>query len=599
MIWRRRLIVTVVAAALSASFVAYHCMARIIGPTDSCPCLGASTTLAKMLPEGSVVLVAGILLGGCTFLSTSAVLRRPLVQREPNDPPRWGMVAALVGAFVILVAIFVPLRDAYTYGGDEGFELLKARHYLAGNIKEMWNDQPPLHTHLLALLMRITGDAPMAPRVLSLAASAVLLFAIAWLASNGRGGLGALLAVVILLLWKATMQLSVSAMLELPAWTFGVLALAMAANMSKVGVSHVVFAAASLAVGISMKFTAALLLPAILSSIWSNSSTRASQDRPTPVGFSPAKNVVLFMGALALFLCFMILAVPGWHFADMVASHASPYASVPSDEGLLYRFHVARSIRNLGVTGLAVVASLWWITEKGARDRRVTIGLVLFVTLFVVHSLHWPYWEIYDWHFAIPLSILGVVGAERLLARARELEGRAKDPAVGGRPWLIAGLTGLFVLACFDGLAPVRDMVLLTRYSPRIHANLAVRELEFWGQLGRRAYCFDPLLAYHAKLEVPPVLAVLPVKRFWSGHLEVEAVVRKLKQLSKPCDLLVIPPGDAAAGLWSEMITNKYVAVYDDAIHAIYVHRSHFEKLNRPRSLQLEEALGISSDKQR
>jgi hypothetical protein len=54
------------------------------------------------------------------------------------------------------------MREAVQIGADEGFELPKATLVINGHplYSEVWDDQPPLHTHLVAWTLRHVSDLP-------------------------------------------------------------------------------------------------------------------------------------------------------------------------------------------------------------------------------------------------------------------------------------------------------------------------------------------------------------------------------------------------------------------------------------------------------
>ena len=82
----------------------------------------------------------------------------------------WLGWSLLVPALFSLVFAFHPLWNALAVGGDDGFELCKslllARDPAAAT--QMWNDQPWLHTMLVAFLFKVFGPAAGIVRVFSL-----------------------------------------------------------------------------------------------------------------------------------------------------------------------------------------------------------------------------------------------------------------------------------------------------------------------------------------------------------------------------------------------------------------------------------------------
>lgn len=68
-------------------------------------------------------------------------------------------LAAFCSVTVLAMLLLVPWQSAVRLGGDECFDLTKA--YLSiesvSLYDSIWNDQPPLHTAITALLFRWLG----------------------------------------------------------------------------------------------------------------------------------------------------------------------------------------------------------------------------------------------------------------------------------------------------------------------------------------------------------------------------------------------------------------------------------------------------------
>lgn len=113
-----------------------------------------------------------------------------------------------------------PLRTALEFGGDEGYELMKAflvslGHPLYG---EVWNDQSPLHTELLALVFRVFGPSAYAARLLIVGFTMVLVGPFCNVVSHRSGRVAGLMAVVLLASPSFFLQLSVSVRSSFREW---------------------------------------------------------------------------------------------------------------------------------------------------------------------------------------------------------------------------------------------------------------------------------------------------------------------------------------------------------------------------------------------
>jgi len=113
----------------------------------------------------------------------------------------------------------VPLGTALQFGPDEGFELMKAFLVSRGHAlyTQVWNDQPPLHTELVALLFRVFGPSAYAGRLLTIMFAMVIVGSLYQVVRQRSGREAGLLAVLLLVSSSSFLQLSVSVMLELPA----------------------------------------------------------------------------------------------------------------------------------------------------------------------------------------------------------------------------------------------------------------------------------------------------------------------------------------------------------------------------------------------
>ncbi len=121
--------------------------------------------------------------------------------------------------FGIVLWMRAPLRTALEFGGDEGYELMKGFLVSLGHplYREVWNDQPPLHTELLALLFRIFGPSAYVARLLSVGFAMALVAALYRMVTDHSGRVAGLIALALLVSSSSFVQLCVSVMIELPA----------------------------------------------------------------------------------------------------------------------------------------------------------------------------------------------------------------------------------------------------------------------------------------------------------------------------------------------------------------------------------------------
>ena len=136
------------------------------------------------------------------------------------------ILVLLLVAFALLQCL-IPLRTAIQIGGDEGFALAKATLYLNGFklYTEVWNDQPPFHTFLLAQVLKHLSPSILGPRILTVVFAAILLTAIFLIGLRIQRLLVAGLATARVIASPGFLELSSSCMVEIPALAPTVVAL--------------------------------------------------------------------------------------------------------------------------------------------------------------------------------------------------------------------------------------------------------------------------------------------------------------------------------------------------------------------------------------
>ncbi|HEY8666943.1 MAG TPA: glycosyltransferase family 39 protein [Tepidisphaeraceae bacterium] len=135
---------------------------------------------------------------------------------------------------LVIPAIFFVLvlragRDAnaFQYDTDEGLNLMKASLVQHGHalFKEIWSDQPPVLTVLLAWWFKAFGATVLSARILILVLATVLLASLAQTVRKYEGTLAGILVAAFVVCSLNFIKLSFSVMVGLPALAFAMMAL--------------------------------------------------------------------------------------------------------------------------------------------------------------------------------------------------------------------------------------------------------------------------------------------------------------------------------------------------------------------------------------
>ncbi len=444
----------------------------------------------------------------------------PERQEVREEAWRWLDRVALV-AFGVTLCWLAPLRTALQFGTAEGYELMKALLVSQGHplYREVWNDQPPLHTELVALLFRLFGPSAYAGRLLGVGFAMVLVGTFFGVVRVRSGRAAGWMGVALLMASPAFLELSVSVMLEVPA-----IALGMAAVWAWDGYRRTErrrwLVASGLLFGcaLQVKLTAAIFGPA-LALDWL--AWRRWRWGPQPKTARPGWRVMageaaLWSGSVGLAFGAVVLAFYQWDTLSVFwGSHFSVGTRRAAATGFEFDWPSL-----LQAPGLVLSASLGVMLLMWQRRAELLFPLVLLGTVLIVHAVHRPYWYYYALHFAPPLAWLGAAG---LVEGGRAL----RWPRAGLSRWgwveLALGVLLWFLVlgtVLTDWPARLRTEVRrLTRTVPA-SADPAVIALRQRAAGTRWIFTEHLIAAFWARLPVPPELAVIPAKRVWSGQID-------------------------------------------------------------------------------
>jgi hypothetical protein len=483
---------------------------------------------------------------------------------------RWLDWAAPVTVGVGL-CLMAPLGTALEFGLDEGFELMKALlvsrgHSLYG---ELWNDQPPLHTELVALLFRIFGPSAYVGRLLSVGFSMALVGALYGVVRHSSGRVAGLVSVLRLVCSPEFMELSVSVMLELPAISvaMGSVWAWMRYSAGK-GRAWLILSGVLIGCALQVKLTAVLFGPA-LAAAWllrrhgdRPETGRAGEDRFWGRWSEPAvwgSAAVVAFGAIALVSYDMETVRVFWR------SHFSEATRTADHYG--FRFRSMRYEFEFWIPALVGVAFAAW-----RRRWDLWLPVVLLVTVSLVHAWHRPYWPYYRLHFSIPMAWLGGIGIVEWFKALwiQELPTSWKARARWGIGWSMWSMLMALVLT----YAPERGWLDLRKLGIARSANedALVLKLREHAAGTHWVYADRQIYAFWSGLAIPPELAVVPRKRVWSGQISAEEVIAYLTRY-RPELVCLLPSTEQRLGL-KDYLELCYEPILTAGAHVLYLRRT-------------------------
>ena len=459
--------------------------------------------------------------------------------------------------FIIFVILFMPLEEVFQYDTDEGIQLVKAMLYQEGYqlYSEVWNDQPPLSTVILAGWLQIFGHSIVAARLLTLVCATVLIWTVGQLVRHSAGTIPALLAVVWLTLSSNFLQLSVSVMIGLPAIALAMLSLFFINHYLR-GAHwvYLFFAGASFALSLQTKLFTAFLLPFFLLPIFfPQMQFSAEQGRKLTVNQrSLAVFITLF--SFAGVLCLTWLLLPSSTLEQVVGAHIN---SELREKLLEHRGQVLVFLSwdydYLGLLLIGLGIALW-------RDRGLYLPFLWWLTALILLLNHHPVWYHHYLLLTVPMSFIMAEATKSVIAYFRQTPW-------GQRSWFSRGILAFalfLVLFPIIGI-PIRVNILhdyyhrfvqqSQRYFVMLEQVFAYQEETEW------LFTDFPMYSFYANLKVPPEIAVFSRKRLEAGNL-TKAQLQAVVENYQPKQLIVGRFGELPSIL-EENLSENYTKAYE------------------------------------
>jgi 4-amino-4-deoxy-L-arabinose transferase-like glycosyltransferase len=433
--------------------------------------------------------------------------------------------------FGVVLVVFAPLRTAMRFGYDEGYELMKALLINLGHplYREVWNDQPPLHTEIVALLFSMFGPSAFAARLLSIGFAMVLVGAVYKMTTRGSGRIAGLVAVILLLSFPYFLQLSVSVMLELPAASLATASIwALAKYYSKNAERWLLLSGILFGCALQIKLTAVLFLPALLAEYAVMHFNRSSRFVKGGLEIaSGARQAAMWIGIVAL--VFGLISFGFYNSSTLKVFYMS-HSSGLTHKGVSneYVFSIVEFCSHNLLQLIAAMSGL--IVMVSGRRWELASPAVLLASMTVVHLTYQPYWHFYTLHFAIPMAWLGAVGVVEFVKCIWRW--RPQGTRLLKVLWATGAWVGSSILLLMLVLIPEQIWAEAQRIgtAAKASSNSVVVGLREDSTETHWVFTDCDICAFWAGLPVPPELAVIPLKRIWAGQINPREIVKYLEQ---------------------------------------------------------------------
>lgn len=448
-------------------------------------------------------------------------------RRSPMCVLRWcGEYGWLIlpPLLVFWVTILGPWWSLYQINVDEGFNLMKGALVAKGFrlYAEIWSDQPPLFSYILAVKELIwPGDVGLA-RGIILIFSCLLLAALFRIIKVYEGAAAAWFGVFLLASGWIYGSLSVAVMIGLPALavaTFSLERLIDKASPGRTVVSGILF---GLALNIKYFVFPVALGAALLIMFPEKQNEEAGTFR--------IRRLLMWFGSAFTIFASIALVTKQPILDQLISPHlavsrteTTPFGSV----GPLFAYlSTWPSIIPGAVLGF-ICTVIWH------RRCRVVPAALTVVALTILAN-HTPLWNHHALLPAIPMAWLASVGFTEAVGYAST----AKSSA-----WLRLA-AGIVVIGLLAGSVPNADVMIKMFQASQKERFDAVEALR--KQQGARPWLVTDVLidAYYLGSLVPPNLAVYSKKRLDSGNLPAAMIISEIERW-KPAQIMFRRPNMA------------------------------------------------------
>jgi len=431
---------------------------------------------------------------------------------------------------VALVILFYPFRFAFELDADEGVNLMKSLLVNQGAelYTDVWSDQPPLLTYLIAVLFQIVGVNLTVVRLMILLFSCALFWAAVQYLRTFWGSPHAIAGGLVLILLPSYMRLSVSIMIGLPAIALALLSFLAISYWHKDGRKlWLVLSGLALALSVMTKLFTGLLAPLFIAGLI------AQEWR----GFRKT-------GSWSNFLIPGGLWTGGFGITALLIGLISIYPDGPSQLTVTHwaaqstEFNDSTTIagylsESLPAIFLAVIGSVY-VIQQGRLTGLYLMGWAL--AGFLLLSQVSPVWYHHQLLVTIPVAILaGIAVGELLIAIRNRFH---KTQIVSVRAALHVAVAVLIPYLAASTLS--NSISELDYRLPNLRPPPAdSRQIEAVGMLDVMREYADatnfiltdrPMFAIWLGKPVPPEVAALTGKRLLTGELSQVEIISAIEQ---------------------------------------------------------------------
>lgn len=445
----------------------------------------------------------------------------------------WGKLLLPIVIALIFFAFtfsYYPFREKLQFDSDEGLNLMRSMLVNLGYplYREVSSDQPPLLTHLLALLFRLTGFEVNPARVLVLLFSTLLVWVGAQFLQLTSGRLAAIFFLPLVIMAPQFLRLSTSVMIGLPSIASATAAMLFVViwHLKRRGF-WLALSGFALALSMLTKLFTGFVAPIFLIGVTISAYLERRHENHSWKIFYPA--ILWSISFASLGIVLGLVLVGPQNLTAITSPHlAAPVTEELGGSGYTMNGHLRAAVP---LVLLGSVGALFLIYR---RNWLAFYPIAWAALAYVLFSFYSPVFYHHQLLITIPMAMTSAAAAGegiRLVTRvSRPSDFRQVQTLLG------AGVLIGFALVSFHYL-PGLDRDLMNRprlsdFSLKATAGKlrVIRTMDEYIDRTNWIMTDMPMYAFRVQRPVPPNLATFSSKRLATGSLTAEDILTAMRE---------------------------------------------------------------------
>jgi 4-amino-4-deoxy-L-arabinose transferase-like glycosyltransferase len=433
-------------------------------------------------------------------------------------------------AFLVFTFSYYPFREKLQFDSDEGLNLMRSMLVSLGHplYSEVSSDQPPLFTHLLAVLFRVVGFEVNPARLLVLLFSTLLVWSAAQFLQVTWGNLAALLFLPFAIMLPQFLRLSTSVMIGVPSIALAATALVFVAlwHRSRKNL-WLVLSGLVLAFSVLIKLFTGFVAPIFLTGI-----TIAAYVERKEEGFSWKLFQPAFVWGISFTVVTLLLGIVlvGPKNVWLIIF---PHVAAPTTDWLQGGAYTINN-RLQAAGPILLLAFLGSLVALHKRNWLTLYPLAWALLAYTLFSFYSPVFYHHQLLITVPAAMIAAAfigeGLSSLF-RLRQPSQLVRAPTILG----VCALIGLAWVSTYYASSLDRDLMnspRLSGFSLRATPGKlkVIRTMDAYVDQTQWIVTDMPMYAFRVQRPVPPSLATFSSKRLATGSLTEEDILTAMQE---------------------------------------------------------------------